>query len=319
MNPEEGFRDAQNALAVSQKLGDKNFETFCLQVIASYYRNAGRHAEAERALNQALALAKERDLSRKIAPLTIDLGRSHFDRGDYATALQLLRQALGDGLGPDSAQARVHLGRVHVRLADFSAGQAELSQAFDEAKKRGNSGPLPLLHTAMGELCYESGDHREARKHFQEAAALRKNDEPDESTVEARAYLGLLDGLEGKPEQGLTILRSSLEQARRMGRFSLEARLRVFLARLYVSQRRFDDAIRTLNDVPADAGRTLSPELEAQVHYWRGQADYGKADRANAQGETGVARKLIEGLRQSLPVTYRVGFASRPDIRVLVQ
>ena len=48
----QALRDMQNALAVFQKLGDRNFEAFCLQLIAVYYRQAGRHADAERELNR---------------------------------------------------------------------------------------------------------------------------------------------------------------------------------------------------------------------------------------------------------------------------
>ena len=51
--PEEGLRDLENALAVFRKLGDKNFEVFCLKVIGAYYRYAGRYTDTERELNRA--------------------------------------------------------------------------------------------------------------------------------------------------------------------------------------------------------------------------------------------------------------------------
>ena len=57
-NPDEGLRDVLNARAVSESLGDKNFQAFCARVLAVYYRNRGRHKEAIVELNKGLALAR---------------------------------------------------------------------------------------------------------------------------------------------------------------------------------------------------------------------------------------------------------------------
>ena len=105
-----------------------------------------------------------------------------------------------------------------------------------------------------------------------------------------------------------------------MGRLALEVRCRVHLARVYVGQRRFDDAISILGEIPQDDDkRTLGPELRAQVHYWRSRALIGRGDRAGGQSEANIARKLIENLRSSLPEQYRNAFASRSDVRLLIE
>ena len=52
----------------------------------------------------------------------------------------------------------------------------------------------------------------------------------DPASVEARAYLGLLDALEGRPAPARKAVETSLEQAGRMGLFSLESRCRMYLA-----------------------------------------------------------------------------------------
>ena len=87
----------QNALAVFQKLGDKNFEVFCLQVIAAYYRQTGRHADAERELNRAMAVARERDLQDDAVSLTIDLARSQIEAGAYAAAWTKQQRSAEEG------------------------------------------------------------------------------------------------------------------------------------------------------------------------------------------------------------------------------
>jgi len=319
-DPEEGLRDVETALAVFQKLGDKNFEVYCLQLRAAYYRYGGRHAEAGRQLNQALNIAKGRDLKDEIAALNIELARSRFDLNNYEGARGLLLNALGDNPAQGSLRARVHFGRVQLRVGDITGARTYLSQALVETEKRDILWILPLLYSALGELAYESGDMKEARTSFGKAAAVWTADEPpDAASVEARAYLGLLDALEGRSARGERGVRSSLDQARKMGRFALENQCRLYLARIALLDRRVEDTLRVLSEIPADDGeRALGPEIQAQVHYWRSQALALRGDRAGARSEADMARMLVESIRTSLTEDFRRGFASRPDIRLVI-
>jgi tetratricopeptide (TPR) repeat protein len=315
--PEAGLRDLENALAVSRKLGDKNFEAFCLQVIAAYYRYAGRHAEAERTFNQAIAISRERDLQDDIALLTIDVARSRFDRADYASARDLFVQAMGDGSGPRATDARIRLARVDVRLGDFHAATQELKIAETEfATGHGDRVLAPLLEVVRGELALASGAAQDSRAYFEKAAAVWVDDRPDAAAVEARAYLGLLDTRQGRTSSARQALESSLMQAGRMGRYALEVRCRVYLAQLDVSQRQFAAAADRLRNIPADGERALGPELQAQVHYWRSQALKGIGDVAGSNRDEEAARRFLRDLTTSLPERYRAGFAARADLLV---
>lgn len=317
--PEEGLRNLQNALAVFRKLGDKNWEVFAAKVTAASYRSAGRHEDAERELNRAIALAKERNMDREIPALTIDLGLSRFEMSDYAGAETLLRRALGDGSGKSNASARIHLGLVHVRLGQFEAAGAEFDQAARDIQTRADTGFLPVLLSALGTLAYESGRRAEARTHFGKAAALWTDDLPDPASVEARASLGLLDALDGAPARARTAVQSSLEQAQKTGPFSLEARCRVYLARIEVGQHRADEALSVLNTITPEREEALGTELRAQVHYWRGQALSARGDSAGSRSEDSTARQLAQQLRASVPEPYRSSFSARPDIRMLIE
>ena len=226
--PTEGLRDLQNALTVFRKLGDRTWEVFAARVIAASHRYAGRYAEADREFNRAIALARERDMNRDIPALTIARARSRLEAGDYLTAQGLLQEALGDGSGRDSADARLYLGLVNVRLGQFDAAQAQLSQASTDVQRLENAEFLAQVKTALGELAYESNRRDEARRYWSEAAALWIDDLPDPASVEARVYLGLLDALEGRPAPARKAVQTSLEQAGRMGVFSLESRCRMY-------------------------------------------------------------------------------------------
>ena len=314
---DEGLRNIRNALGVFQKVGDKHWEAFAAKVIAASYRYTGQQAEAEHELNRAVAVVKERDLKSEIAALTIDLAQVRFDMSDYAGARTLLVGALRDASGKDGTQARIGLGLTDVRLGKFDAAQAELRQASRDIEARGDNGQLPLLHEAMGELAYEAGRPGEARMRFSDAAALWTDDLPDAASVEARAYLGLLDALDGKTARGREAVQVSLDQARKMGAFALEARCRLHLARIDVAALKPDAAVNTLIAIPTDRENTLGLELQAQVHHWRSVAMKARGDGQGAQSEETIARGLLQTLRGSLPEPDRDGFMARPSIHLL--
>jgi predicted negative regulator of RcsB-dependent stress response len=88
-------------------------------------------------------------------------------------------QAVGDGSGPKTTEARIRLARVDVRLGDFSTAAQELDTAAAElAAQRGDPNLSPLLDLARGELEFASGVDQNSRAHFEKAAALWTDDRP---------------------------------------------------------------------------------------------------------------------------------------------
>ena len=318
--PADGLRDLQNALAVFQKLGDKNFEVFCLQVIAAYYRQTGRHTDAERELNRAMAVARERDLQDDAVFLTIDLARSQIEAGAYGPARARLIEVLGDGRGPYSTAARIHLGRARAAAGDAGTAEADFTTARTEIENGADSELIPLLYVASGQVAHEYGRTGEARAYFARAASGGGDELPDASSIEARAYLGLLDALDGRTAAGRTAINTSLAQARARGRVALEAKCGAMLAEIELRARRWTDALRSLDNIPADdAGRTIGPELRARVHGLRARAMTGLRDDAGTLAETANARRIIERLRAALPEGERDRFSARPAVRQLPQ
>jgi tetratricopeptide (TPR) repeat protein len=318
-NPEQGLRDVQNALAVARKFGNRDFEVLAAQLTAAYYRYAGRHRDAERELNRALALSRERDLKDDIASLTIDLARSRIDTGDYEGARVLLSEAVNAPAGAARTHARIRLGQTYVRLGDFDAARRQLAQAETDLRNGADAELDPVLTAAMGELAYESGRPRDAATYFARAAARWTGDLPDAASVEARAYLGLIEALQGRADRGRQAVVASLEQARRMRRLSLETLCRVFLARIDTSRRRFDDALRVLTEVPPDSDSlSVGRELRAQVYYWTAQALDGKGGGPAAETAVRQARASMGALLTSLTPAARARVSARPDIRRII-
>jgi tetratricopeptide (TPR) repeat protein len=312
--PAEGLRDVQNALKMFQALGDTNFEVFCLQVTAAYYRHMGDHQGAERELNKALTIARGRNLADEIGSLAIDIARSRFEMADYEAARDRLLRAVGDGSSPSSAEARVWLARVHTRRGQFDAADMELRAA--EADARASiEGPLRmLLEIARGDLAYERGSPGDADAHFARVVGEQAEGASDELAIEARAALGLLEGERGRHATAEALLRGALDDARRLNLVGLERRCLVYLARMAVDTMRFRQAIVMLEDVPGDA--SVGPETRMQAHFWRGRAMLGAGSGAEAERELAAARAIAGTLRDQIPAAGRAGFVTRPAVRL---
>jgi tetratricopeptide (TPR) repeat protein len=315
--PEEGLRRLQNALTVSEKLGNTTFELFGAQVRAGYDRFAGRLETAERELNRALALAKERDRPEYVRSITLQLGHARFDASDYIAARDLLATMLADDSAPIPTSARILLVQSYTRLGDFDAARRELEQAERELQTGADPQFRPLLDAASGELALAMGQDAVARAAFARAAAYWTDDFPEAASVEARANLGLLDALDGRASEGRAHVQASLEQARRMGRLSVEARCRLQLARIDIGSRNYRQALETLAAIPPDdESRRLGAELRAQVLYWRSRALAALGDPA-AAADAEQARRLVTDLAARVPNDARARYLGRPDIRVV--
>jgi tetratricopeptide (TPR) repeat protein len=305
--PEQGARDVQTALTVFRAGKNKDFEAYCLRVLGWYHRNAGRYAESERLFNEALSIARVNGFLNEVAPITVDLARLRLAAGDYTGARDFLTDILAKGAGHDEAEARIVLAASQVRLGRLDAASEELERARDEVETM-RPALRPAFELVLGDAAVSSGRVDLARAHFARASALWVDAIPDPASVEARAHMGLLTRGPSR-----AALESSLAQAQAIGSVVLEARVRILTARKLVESGDGPGAVKVLSSLPRD--EAIGPELNAQAHFWRGQALTRGGDGAAGQREVALARDLIEKFRMSLPEPDRKPFASRVEIR----
>jgi tetratricopeptide (TPR) repeat protein len=312
--PDEGLRFVEGALRVVRRLGDTNFEVFCLQLIAAHDRFVGRHESARRGIAQALDIARKRNFVDAIPSLLLDDGRVLTQMGDYTGARETFLKALASEGATEVAELLVDLGRVHALIGDVDAAREALDRA-SRLPEAAAGDVIPRLKAAFGELAYAEGRVKDARDAFDEASRLWTDDLPDAASVESRAFVGLLDGLAGKPG-ARALVDASLQQARRMQRPALEAEARVFLARLDLHAGQPERAATVLSEAPVEP---IGPELRAQIHHWRGAAAaaLGTGDRGARDSQE--ARRLLDAVRDTVPSGLRERFLSRPDRQALLR
>jgi tetratricopeptide (TPR) repeat protein len=312
-DPDSGFSDVNNALSVNRAVGDKNIEVFCLQVIAAYHRYRGEYATAETRLREALAIAADIGSQEDVESLNVDLGRLQTERGDYAAAEATLARLIADSA--TAPEVRLAHGRLHVLLGDTEVARGDFAEASTLIAARGGQGMLPLLHTSLGELAYESGQLAQTAD-YARSADLWKGDLPDAASVEARAYVGLQQAMSGNVARGQALAESSLAHAQRLRRTTLEARCRVILARIALRGGNHAAALSTLAGIREEG---ISPEVLAQAHYWRSQALLLGGDAAAARAEQDASRQVARTLLAAVPEQYRAQFSARPDMMAMLQ
>ena len=313
--PEQGLRDAQNALRVFESIGDRQFEVFARQVIAWYYRNIGDYDAALGELEMARMVARERNLTSDLTQVVIDEARVRFAMGDYDRARELLEEIETSASGTDAVHVDIEQGRTLTRLGLLGEAAKELTAAADGIARLDDIGSLPLLYEAEGELAYETGRVADARAHFTRASALWTDDLPEPASVEARAHLGFLEFRQRRSAAAAALVTASLAQALQMQRVNLEARCRVLSARISLEASRPGDALRVIDDMPLDRRGRLNPELRAQLHHWRSQALAAAGDGPAAARESTAARQAADEALALLGEPYRTTVRSRTDFR----
>jgi tetratricopeptide (TPR) repeat protein len=313
----DAVRRLANARAMFEKLGLVDFQVSAMDLEAVSLRHAGRPAEARRVLLQARSIASEKQLSGLIAAVTVSLAQTDVFVNDYIAARKLLEDAAASKQAT-GLDARILLALVYVRLGEFGLAGKQLAAARVEIEAQESTEFVPAVHLALGELAYESGKPDEARVEFQKAAALWIDELPDAASVEGRSLAALLDGLRAANPGASQALHESVSQAGKMGRLDLEIRCRLRLAQFQVAEGRHLDAIATIDRIPIDPARVMGPELQAQVHYWRGRALLA-GDHASGASEIAKARKIVTDLQASLAGEAGRHFGARTHIRRMLE
>jgi tetratricopeptide (TPR) repeat protein len=312
--PDEGRRFVEGALRVVKRedAADRNFELFCLQLLAVHDRLTGRFAEARKGLSEALQTATSRGFKGRLPSLLLDDGRTLMEMGEYAQAGETFEKARASAGGTATPELLIEQARLGLRLGDFAAASAALDQASLSAGAI-EAALAPRLETTRAEVAYAQGRVKDARAAFERASKLWSGPLPDAASVEARAFAGFLDALDGR-EQGRRAMVESLRQAAGMKRPAAEAVVRLLLARLDLRARRPAEALETLAAVQGEA---LSPEVRALVHYWRAEARDAQMPGSGADDRREAGR-WFEEARQRVPSELRERYSSRPDLQVLV-
>jgi predicted ATPase/class 3 adenylate cyclase len=182
---------------------------------------AGRNAEAQQHLNEAVALhgdcgdrvGQARAL-RMLADLDSYFGRSEQAQRHAAQALATARE-LGDG--ETEVYALTTLGNLAQKMGRNDEARLYFEQAIECAEVLGSRRYAGAAHGILALLCGEQGQTREALAHHHAALAAAMDSGNRALQADTLCNLGLLHQLMGDPAAARTCLQQSLDIVRTTG------------------------------------------------------------------------------------------------------
>jgi tetratricopeptide (TPR) repeat protein/tRNA A-37 threonylcarbamoyl transferase component Bud32 len=298
---------ARRALATSDRMQDDEARVKARLLLGGLYHRAGDYQQAERLLQEALARAQTRGVSKRVlASVWNRLGAVRKARSRFDEARVAYEQAL--------ALSRAELGAGHPRIADlaYNAGMllrdlGELDRArelFHEALAiwtevhgpESTDGADAYLELALIEI--EAGDLEKAGEYARIGGAILAAvapDRPERASAEIR--LGLVAFRQGRFADALDAFERGLAIRQRTGAPPAQVALAasnvgealIELGRFDEALLRLDEAERALASVP-DA----LPAIEAAYDKVRGLALLGKGDAGAALRHLERALSVLE-------------------------
>ncbi|HEX4922606.1 MAG TPA: tetratricopeptide repeat protein [Bdellovibrionales bacterium] len=141
---------------------DSSNPIICNNLALAYYVR-GRHAEAEKYLNQAIKL------DPKYTDAYNNLGRVHIDTGRYDLAITELTRVVNDLTYPQPEKGLSNLGLAHLKAKNYQEAQRRFKEAL-----QANSAFCPA-HNHYAQALYHLKDYKKAAAATETALQLCPN------------------------------------------------------------------------------------------------------------------------------------------------
>ena len=161
---------------IDSKSGNYDHLSSTLNNIAGVYIAAGKPAEAEKYVREAVAA---NSLTSNLARRAVIFGTAsemYKAMGDPKQSLSYARKALAiERQRKDSARMGVRLSQVanaELAMGKVDEAKRSLTEAMPLLEKAGNTHSLGICQNQMGDILLAQGDDKEAAEYYREAAAL---------------------------------------------------------------------------------------------------------------------------------------------------
>jgi tetratricopeptide (TPR) repeat protein/DNA-binding XRE family transcriptional regulator len=199
----------------------------------------------------------------------VDLGRTHFQRGDYQQAIDCYRQALTLARELDDrfmlARALGSLATVHCALGRYGEAIKGHQEALEVWRDLNDPLGEAINLYNLGLAYLRQGCYQQAGRVQQQALALCRDLDDQYGVVYALNALGEISCHQGQHEQAESYLQQALQVSRPLGAQSLEAVALTRLADVYAQQRRTGEATTRYQEALAICRQTGSRDGEVDA------------------------------------------------------
>jgi tetratricopeptide (TPR) repeat protein len=268
-------------------------------------RQKSDHVDSAAALATRLREARERaglsqrSLARGVCtPAYV----SRLEKGERIPSLQLLRQ-LAERLGADADELASGVpapigdplvdAELALRLGEADEAERRFTEALQSAGTHG--GAL----AGLGQLAFQTGDHRKAIELLEAAREARPARAGDAAAI--ADSLGRAYAMSGELESAIAIFDDAMEQARATDDTVDTLRFAVLLSNALIDCGRLGRATELLGTAIAIAAEMQDPVVRARV--WWSQSRLHAAQR-DPEAATRYARRALETLQLTEHTTY---------------
>jgi eukaryotic-like serine/threonine-protein kinase len=291
----------KQALQIERETGDQRYEAQCLNNIASVYLTIGDNDNAFTYYQQALQVREKLGVPVDIAESLEGLSEAYTATGQYEQAMTGLMRALelGRSAGDAHSVAVVsrQIGLVFEYQGRFGAAVKSIQDAVKSFRQQGENGldMAEFLNGLSGALA-RAGRSDEVAAPLEEAQKIQEALKNDALQAQILITRGDLAFYRGDSQSAAPFYESALRLASRTKYSEVLLQSKVNVARVAVSQGRFQEASRQLQALLNVKG-SVPAHLSLEMNLELAQAEIGLKDYTRANHD----------LQQELPGAQRAG------------
>jgi tetratricopeptide (TPR) repeat protein len=257
----EGLDYAQRALTFFKQEGYRSNIHTCLTLLGRGNRRRGDYETALNYARQALELAQQSNYQSQIAFSFGEIATVLAEQERYPEALTYYNQSyeIHQALGHtrNKAYNLMNLGNVYWRLGRYENARASLEQATELARQLKDGGQPILAEISLhrAEIALSNRNFQDSVKESRQAIEMGESQNA-ETSVQARATLGLALAFSGDARGGRKVCEEAVEMAMRAGDEALLSRAKLALSEVLLENK--------------DAQGTLTNALESRLSFQRG-------------------------------------------------
>jgi len=217
--PEKAEQFFLDALSSYRRINDVVGESYVLNNLGLFHKNACRWGRALQFLNRALEICEETGLSRHEVRVRLNLGIVHLKKRDFAeaetafTRVREMAKRTGDDL--KYTRATLMLGVKETMTGHLLLAEKHLLEGRVKAEKNGYSREIALSDEFLGDYMFARGDYEGALENYGKAVMKAEEILPGSDIAaetlrrKMSAYLALKN-----PEEVVSVGKKALEIAK---------------------------------------------------------------------------------------------------------
>ncbi|MCX8084654.1 MAG: tetratricopeptide repeat protein [Calditerrivibrio sp.] len=297
--PNDALKYFEESLVISKKYDDHEGVSIVLRAMGDAYVDTFRYERAISQYEEAIKIQRRYNLIKELATTLNNVGTLYSDLSKYEKALEYYNESMKYVKNindlPLLSSLNNNMGNLYGKMGYLDKAFDYYKNALDIERKLVRPAVLSNILNNIGMEYFRRGQLKEAFKYINESLEIERKLQNPHSLEIRLNNLGAiyLRMKKYKEAEDVFLERRRLEASVRPNKL-----LHTGLVELYIKTKRYDEAIKLLNETPITPRDGVKKEIEYYIQL--GLALKGKGQLQEAAINLMNAINLIEDMRQSL-------------------